>query len=194
MKYKIIYIDPPWRTNFQNRKNLSTTAQSKLYPTMSSKDILELSIGDIADKDCILFLWVINSEIPLGLECIKKWGFSYKTVAFTWVKTTKNTYHFGGGNWTRSNPELCLLATKGNIKRQSKSVRNLTISPLREHSQKPLEIRDRIVKLVGNLPRIEIFARSITEGWDSIGNQIDGKDIKESLCSIINDNKVAGKI
>ena len=171
-KYQIIYADPPWSFNFRKRKGLSETAKSKLYPTMNSEDILNLPIDEISANDCILFLWVMNSEIPLSLRCIENWGFKYKTVAFTWVKTTVNTYHFGGGNWTRSNPEICLLATKGNIKRVSRSVRNLKISQLRQHSQKPDSIRDDIVNLVGDLPRIELFARTQTPGWDVWGNEI----------------------
>jgi len=100
----------------------------------------------------------MNSIMPDSLKVIESWGFRYKTVAFTWAKTTRTgKYFFGGGNWTRSNPELCLLATKGNIKRKSASVRNLIISPLKEHSKKPDEIREMIVKLVGDLPRIELF-------------------------------------
>jgi len=171
-KYQIIYADPPWAFNFQNRKGLSDAAKGKLYPTMKPRDIIALPVSGLADKDCVLFLWAINSEVPLALKCIEAWGFNYKTVAFTWVKTTKNTYHFGGGNWTRSNPELCLLAKKGNIKRQSASTRNLVISNLREHSQKPDEIRDMIIELVGDLPRIELFARQRVDGWDAWGNEI----------------------
>jgi len=169
-KYQIIYADPPWNFNFQKR-DLKT--KDHLYPTMKSKDIVNLNVKELADDDCILFLWVINSEIPLALECIKNWGFEYKTVAFTWVKTTKNTYHFGGGNWTRSNPEICLLAKKGTIKRISASVRNLVIERLREHSRKPDRIRDDIVELVGDLPRIELFAREKTPGWDVWGNEVE---------------------
>lgn len=171
-KYKIIYADPPWSFNFQKRKGLSDKAKSKLYPTMKALDIVDLPVHDIADSDSVLFLGVMNSEIPLALEVIKEWGFVYKTVAFTWVKTRKNTFHFGGGNWTRSNPEICLLATKGKPKRLSASVANLTVSLLKEHSQKPVEIKDKIVTLLGDLPRIELFAREKTEGWDVWGNEV----------------------
>lgn len=171
-KYQIIYADPPWNFNFQKRKGLSNEAKNNLYPTMSDSEIINLPIKELADDNCILFLWIMNSELPLALDVIKSWGFEFKTVAFTWVKTTKNTYHFGGGNWTRSNPELCLLSTKGKIKRLSASVRNLQIKPLREHSRKPDEIRNEIIKLVGDLPRIELFARQKTEGWDVWGNEV----------------------
>jgi N6-adenosine-specific RNA methylase IME4 len=174
-KYNIIYADPPWEYNFQKRKDLSEEAKSKLYPTMKDSDIVELPIKNLTEPNAILFLWIMNSKLPLALDVISSWGFEYKTVAFTWVKTTKNTYHFGGGNWTRSNPELCLLATKGKISRVSASVRNLQIHPLREHSRKPDGIRDDIVSLVGDLPRIELFARQSKPGWDSWGNQINEK-------------------
>ena len=169
-KYNIIYADPPWQFNFAKRK---LKDKSHLYPTMKGQDICDLPIKDLSDDNAILFLWIMNSEIPLALDVIKAWGFKYKTVAFTWVKTTKNTFHFGGGNWTRSNPELCLLATRGQIKRISASIRNLVISPLREHSRKPDEIRNEIVKLVGDLPRVELFARQKTDGWDVWGNEVE---------------------
>ena len=114
-----------------------------------------------------------KARVKEAFEVIKSWGFTYKTVAFTWVKTTvNNKYHFGGGNWTRTNPEQCLLATKGKIKRISASVRNLCASKIREHSKKPDEIRYRITELVGTLPRIELFARQKTEGWDVWGNEV----------------------
>lgn len=172
-KYNIIYADPPWHFNFRNRQGLSAEAKRRLYDTMSPEEICSLPVWKLADDNCVLFLWVMNSELPLALEVVQSWGFTYKTVAFTWVKTTKNTFHFGGGNWTRSNPELCLLATKGHIRRISASVRNLIIAPLREHSRKPDEIREHIVRLVGDLPRIELFARQKVDGWDSWGNEVD---------------------
>lgn len=171
--YSIIYADPPWSFNFSKRKGLSDAAKANLYPTMKADDIKQLNVGALANDNCILFLWVMNSELPLGLECIKSWGFTYKTVAFTWVKTRTNTYHFGGGNWTRSNPEICLLATKGKVKRLSASVPNLIVSPLERHSKKPEIARQRIVQLVGDLPRIELFARESIDGWSIWGNEVE---------------------
>ena len=173
---------------------MSDTAIAKLYPTMVSDDIESLPVGDIAADDAILFLWVMNSELPLALRCIENWGFTYKTIGFVWVKLTKregsDTFHFGGGNWTRSNPELCLLATRGKMKRLSASIRKLVVSPIRDHSQKPDEIRDMIVELVGDLPRIELFARRATDGWDAIGDEMDGRDIRDSLNEIAEDDLI----
>jgi N6-adenosine-specific RNA methylase IME4 len=172
-KYQIIYADPPWSFNFQKRNSLSDEAKGRLYPTTRGQDIVDLPVSEIAADNAVLFLWVMSSELPLALDVIKGWGFTYKTVAFTWVKTTVNgKYCFGGGNWTRSNPELCLLATKGKPKRISASVRELVVSERRQHSRKPDEIRQAIVELVGDLPRIELFAREKTEGWDVWGNEV----------------------
>jgi site-specific DNA-methyltransferase (adenine-specific) len=172
-RYQIIYADPPWAFNFQKRNGLSDSAKARLYQTMDREAILALPVKDIAAPNCALFLWVMSSELPLALDCISAWGFVYKTVAFTWVKTTvSGKYCFGGGNWTRSNPELCLLATKGKPKRVSASVRELVVAQRREHSRKPDEIRNSIVDLCGDLSRIELFAREMVDGWDTWGNEI----------------------
>lgn len=172
-KYQIIYVDPPWGFNFKNRKGLSDAAKGRLYDTMEMKDIKALPVQNIASDSCVLFLWVMNSILPDALDILSCWRFQFKTVAFTWVKTTvTGKYHFGGGNWTRSNPELCLLATKGRPKRISASVRNLIVTPLQEHSKKPNEVRESIVQLCGDLPRIELFSRQYYTGWDVWGDEI----------------------
>lgn len=78
----------------------------------------------------------------------------------------------GLGFWTRSNTEYCLIATKGHIKRKSKKVSQVIMSIRREHSRKPDEVRDKIIELVGDLPRIELFARQKFDGWDCWGNEV----------------------
>ena len=173
-KYNIIYADPPWNFNFQKRKGLSDEAKGRLYPTMRAQDIINLPVSKIVADNAVLFLWIMNYKLPLALEVINVWGFEYKTVAFTWVKTTVNgKYCFGGGNWTRSNPELCLLATKGKPKRISASVRELVVAQRREHSRKPDEIREAIVELCGDLPRCELFCRYPEDGLDVWGNEVE---------------------
>ena len=109
-----------------------------------------------------------------GIETIKSWGFKYKTCGFTWLKTYKKNGNpvCGLGYWTRSNAELCLLATKGKPSRVSKAVKELVIEPRSKHSKKPDRIRDDIIDLCGDLPRIELFARNTTKGWDVWGNEI----------------------
>ncbi len=105
-----------------------------------------------------------------------EWGFEYKTAAFTWAKTTsKDNWHFGCGYWTRANAELCLLGTRGTPKRLSRAVRQLLISPVREHSRKPDETHERIERLVAG-PYLELFARQSRPGWTTWGNEADKFD------------------
>jgi N6-adenosine-specific RNA methylase IME4 len=171
-KYQIIYADPPWSYNdkLDKRRRLK-------YGTEDIEWIADLPVGDIADKDCTLFLWVTMPKLSEVWPVIERWGFTYKTVAFTWVKTIKlgRSLAWGMGRWTRSNAELCLIATKGKPKRAHKGIHSVVISPIREHSRKPDEIRNLIVKLCGDLPRIELFSRESIPGWDSWGNQAQNK-------------------
>ena len=133
-----------------------------------------MPVSNIADDNCVLFLWVTMPKLNECWELIEKWGFNYKTVAFTWVKRNKKslTWFWGMGSWTRANAELCLLSTKGKPKRISASVHSVIDSPIEEHSKKPQEARNRIVKLMGDLPRIELFARQKVDGWDCWGNEV----------------------
>jgi len=172
-KYNIIYADPPY--HFKNwNKDQEKVSRKVPYPTMSDEDIKNIPLKDIAEKDCILFIWVTFPKLLDGLETIKSWGFEYKTMGFNWIKKNKkaDSFFWGLGYWTRSNSELCLIATKGNPKRKSKSVHQIVYEPIREHSRKPDCVRDRIVELCGDLPRIELFARRKVEGWDVWGNEV----------------------
>lgn len=180
-KYNIIYADPPWTFKTYSQKGKEHKSAELHYQCMSIEDIYNLPIENIADKDCVLFLWVIFPLLKEGLETIERWGFTYKTCAFNWVKKNKisDSWFWGLGYWTRSNSEICLLATRGNPKRISKSVHQVSDARIREHSQKPDEIRNKIVDLCGDLPRIELFAREKVDGWDSWGNEIDSDLVLE---------------
>ena len=142
---------------------------------MSVDDICQLPIAEICGKDCILFMWATFPQLKEALQVIKAWGFNYKSVAFVWLKQNKSGigWFYGLGFWTRGNAEICLLATKGLPKRKSAKVHQFIISPLRGHSQKPDEARDKIVELVGDLPRVELFAREKADGWDTWGNEVE---------------------
>ena len=137
-------------------------------------------------------MWATFPMLREALDVIEAWGFSYKTVAFNWVKQNRNGtgIFMGLGNWTRSNSEICLLATKGKPKRISGSVRSVVLSPLQQHSRKPAEIRDRIVELMGDLPRIELFAREATPGWDVWGNEAPTPEVKDAPVDSV---ELAGK-
>ena len=148
--------------------------------------------GGIANEDCVLFMWATFPMLREALDVIEAWGFSYKTVAFNLVKQNRNGtgIFMGLGNWTRSNSEICLLATKGKPKRISGSVRSIVLSPLQQHSRKPAEIRDRIVELMGDLPRIELFAREAAPGWDVWGNEAPTPEAKDAPANSV---ELAGK-
>lgn len=180
-KYEIIYADPPWKYKVYSKKGEGRSAESH-YSTMSTEDIGKLPIEKITTKNCILFMWMTFPTLKEGLQVIDKWGFEYKTVAFVWIKQNKKTpsLFWGMGFWTRANAEICILATKGKPKRISAKVHQVIMSPIEEHSKKPNEARKRIVELVGDLPRIELFARQKFEGWDCWGDEIESDiDINE---------------
>ena len=175
-KYNIIYADPPWQYNdrmkMQGVHGMIRGAES-FYKTMNIKELKSLPVQNIADENCYLFMWVTMPLLQEGLDTIKSWGFTYKTCGFTWVKKTKNNKtHFGMGHYTRGNAELCLIGVKGKINRLDASVSQKIEAEIKKHSQKPYETRDKIVKLYGDLPRIELFARETAEGWDSWGNEV----------------------
>lgn len=171
-KFQIIYADPGWQ--YQDKAAAGKRGAEQKYNVMDINDICELPVNKIAADSCVLFMWVTMPMLPAGIDVIKAWGFKYKTVAFTWVKRNKISmnWHFGMGWWTRANAEICLLATKGKPKRISASVSSLIDSPIESHSKKPDEVRDCIVKLMGDLPRVELFARQTAPGWVSWGNEL----------------------
>lgn len=173
MKYQIIYADPPW--NYNDKALAGKRGASFKYSTLDTNRICALPIQNIAANNCVLFMWATFPMLPDAFMVMKAWGFEYKTVAFVWTKTNKkaDTDFFGMGNWTRANAEVVLLGIKDKPKRISASVRQIVRSPIMRHSEKPNEVRERIVKLMGNLPRIELFAREKKEGWDVWGNEVD---------------------
>jgi N6-adenosine-specific RNA methylase IME4 len=192
MKYQIIYADPPWSYKvWSEDKKQAQGCAKKHYPTMDIKDICNLPIKTIIDKNCKLFLWVTPPCLAEGLQVIHSWGFNYKTIVFAWIKTNKRQIleqqsfipidsidrFYGIGHWTASNIELVLgaLTPNGILNRQDKSISQIILSPRQEHSKKPDSVRDKIVQLCGDLPRIELFARQKTEGWDVWGNEVESE-------------------
>lgn len=173
-KYQIIYADPPWTYPKTGGLKNSRGMAKQFYKTMSPEDIKRLPIANIADNNCTLFLWATYPQLKTALEVIDSWGFEYFGLAFNWIKkTTKDNDFFGMGYWTRANPEPCLLATRGKPRPISHKVRQLVYAPITSHSEKPAIIREKILELCGELPRIELFARHKTEGWHVWGDQVE---------------------
>lgn len=185
-KFRAILADPPWRFKTYSEKGRGRCAD-KHYPCMGLESIKCLDVEALAAKDSVLFLWTTMPFLQKAFEVIRAWGFTYKTVAFVWAKsskTKKNAFVIGTGYWTRANAELCLLATKGHPKRRRKDVPQLIVAPRREHSRKPDEIYPRIKKLVKG-PYLELFARQKwSNEWSVWGNEFNSDvDLEEKEVS-----------
>lgn len=186
--YRAILADPPWhfraRTALEKSNWTSRRAAEKHYPVLGVEDIKALPVRDLAAPDAHLFLWVTGPCLRQGFEVIEAWGFRYSAVAFTWVKlkrsldprqlrvtpTAESDLHVGLGLTTRKNAEFVLLGRRGNAKRLAKDVREIVLSPVREHSRKPDAVAERIERYCAG-PYVELFARSQRPGWDSWGNE-----------------------
>lgn len=179
-KFSLIYADPPWKyQNYGYAETKSGTRAKrgveKEYGTMTLKEICDLPIQDIAAPDCLLAMWWVPPMPQEALDVVKAWGFTLKTMkGFTWHKTTVHgKSFFGMGNWTRCNTEDCLFAVRGKPLRKSASVRQFLEAPRSpKHSEKPEEARKRLEILMGDVPRVELFARTAPEGWSVWGNEV----------------------
>lgn len=174
-KYTVIYADPPW--SYNDKCHAGKRGAEYKYPCMDYAELGKLPVKDIAADNAVLFCWatypILFKHLAAFELLINFWGFNPVTVGFTWVKTTKHGKEFMGmGNWTRANPEPCIICTRGKPKRIDASVRQIITAPVGQHSAKPPEVRDRIVQLMGNVPRIELFAREKVAGWDAWGNEV----------------------
>ena len=169
--YQVIYADPPW----QYRRAAGQGVACHHYPTMSDEEIASMPVQALAATNCALLMWATSPKLPDAIRVVQQWGFVYKTVFFTWIKTDKDGKPLCGlGSYTRSSTEICLLGVKGNVMpwKQSSAVQQTILSPRREHSRKPEEARRRIEEFFGNnISRIELFAREQGfEGWQVWGN------------------------
>ena len=109
---------------------------------MGIDELSALPVADLAAPDSALFLWATFPQLPEALRLIQAWGFTYKSVAFVWLKKNRkaDSWFYGLGFWTRGNAEICA--------------------------------RDKIVALMGDVPRVELFARQSPPGWDVWGNEV----------------------
>ena len=181
-QYSLIVADPPWSYNL--RESDPSHRGRCPYPSMSDEQILSLPIGSIAADDAYLILWVTNNHLPLGFECLKKWGFEYKSI-FTWVKTTKASTeenpnaNMGVGHYGRNCTEHSLIATKGKPGSFTKlgltAVRNIVFAPRTKHSEKPQAFWDDVAYPLAQVlggDAIELFARQRRDGWDAWGAEL----------------------
>lgn len=180
--YRAILVDPPWNFtpwSVSGGPRSERRDATRYYDTMSIDEICALPVGDLAARDCMLFLWATWPMIEDAFRVVRAWGFTYSTCGFLWAKAHARQIEMfrddldgqvGMGFWTRSNSEPCLLAIRGKPKRLNKDVRQAIIEPRREHSRKPDCVRERIERLVAG-PYLELFARSTRPGWDVFGDE-----------------------
>lgn len=169
--FSVIYADPPWRYGNSGTR----AAAAKQYATLKVDDIADLPVREIVAPDAVLFLWVTWPLIEEAAVVARAWGFpDYKTAAFVWVKANRksNSAFFGMGNWTRANTEPCLLFTRGKPKRADAGVAQFVWARILRHSEKPECVRKRIDRLMGNVPRLEMFSRHKAPGWHRWGNEL----------------------
>lgn len=177
-KYGAILADPPWPFATWSHKGQGRSGEAH-YNTMTHADIEAMPVTDIAADDAVLFLWVVQTQIPQAVSLVNAWGFTLKSVAFAWMKgdvlplfPDDIATQMGMGMWTRAEFEQCWLATRGKPERLDASVRQCVIEKRREHSRKPDGIHERIERLVAG-PYLELFARQQRPGWTVWGNETD---------------------
>lgn len=172
-----VLADPPWSfKTWSGKTGTPHRTANDHYVTTATTALSDIPIESVCAPNCALFMWVVDSHIDQALELGRAWGFQLKTRAFTWRKLTKNgTAKIGMGYWTRKQTEMCLLFTRGKVKRKDKGVREIIDAPRREHSRKPDETYSRIERLVDG-PYLELFARQAWPGWSAWGNQINKFD------------------
>lgn len=178
-RYGIIYADPPWSYRSSGTGDKSRGTAAKHYHTMTTEDICNMPIREICGGRAVCFLWATFPNIGEAIRVMEAWGFEYKTAAFVWVKKNPRNgkLFWGMGSYTRANAEVCLLGISPDFKAGEKilshKVHQIVEAPYEGHSKKPDEVRKRIVELLGDVPRIELFARQKADGWDSWGDELE---------------------
>lgn len=203
-KYQLIYADPPWAFSNQNTGgSMKSSAQAK-YTVTGTADLMRMDVNSIAADDCLLIMWYVGAMPEDAIALVKSWGFRIKNMnGFVWNKlTVRNKPFFGMGFWTRAGSESAIFAVKGKPRPASRAVRavaNIDSDSLDavlahlafnaclkvgRHSEKPAEFRDMCVELMGDVPRLEMFARKATKGWDVFGNEV-SRSISIPLKSLV---------
>lgn len=195
--FDVILADPPWKYNDQ--KSNKPALGGITYPVMSLDAICNLPIGELANKDSMLFMWATMPLLNEALHVIDAWGFRYITCAFVWVKINPNAYvvsndkdvtmrggvYSGLGHWVNGNAELVLMGKRGKPKRLDKNVKQIIIAPRGRHSKKPEEVYTRIERLIVADKRLELFARCRRTGWVTLGNELSGNDITTDMQKLL---------
>lgn len=170
--YGVVLADPPWRMADWSGNGDKSKTPGAQYDLMDLDAIMALPVRERARKNAVLIVWAIQAMLPQAFEVMSAWGFTFKT-AGAWAKQSKTgeKWAIGTGHIFRSAAEFFILGTRGSVPVQSKSVRNIIVAPVREHSRKPDEMHENIEKMYPFMPKLELFARERRPGWDVWGNQ-----------------------
>jgi N6-adenosine-specific RNA methylase IME4 len=181
-QYDVVLADPPWSYTGQQAK---WGAAAKFYGTMPDDWIHDLDIGGLLSPRGVLFLWATCPRLDAAMECIGKWGLTFRGVAFCWVKTKKTDPLVPIGaqgvrpSIVKPTTELVLAASRVRSGRPmplaDEGVRQVVLAPKQEHSTKPAEVHERIEALYPTARKIELFARRPRPGWDAWGNEAQGR-------------------
>jgi N6-adenosine-specific RNA methylase IME4 len=176
-KYNVIYADPPWKFGSQKTGGNMNSGAAQKYPVMKTTDIAMMPVEQLCADDCLLVMWYVGAMPEDALAVCKAWGFRLMNMnGFVWNKLTKTGKpFFGMGYATRAGSESALIGVKGKLGNliKDRGVRAVISAPVGRHSEKPDDFRRAIVRMCGNAPRLEMFARIQYDGWDVFGNQVD---------------------
>lgn len=173
-KHTLIYADPPW--TYRDKAKDGERGAGHKYQTMTVLDICRLPVWELAAENCLLAMWWVPTQPLEALRVVEAWGFRLMTMkGFTWNKCYSrqtDKLALGMGHLTRANSEDCLFAVQGKLPaRMDAGIVQSFTAPRLEHSRKPDIVREKLVQLLGDVPRIELFARQSSHGFDVWGNQ-----------------------
>ena len=176
-KYEIVYVDPPW-AHYGEQNKMGAAANH--YSTVPDAELLAFPMRPLLADRAVVFMWATCPRLDFGIDCLRAWGLHYRGVASVWVKTNKDGAPMGAAGvrptLVKPTTELLLAATTNRKGRAfpllTESMRQAVMAPRGRHSEKPAVFRDRIVELLGDRPRIELFARATAPGWDCWGNEV----------------------
>jgi len=169
-RYSGVYMDPPWKYRGLTVSSKTTTMPQDHYPCMSMQELKSLDVPTILLPDALVFMWSTSAFMSEAIDLGRHWGLRYSSMPFVWVKDGRGVC----GPWTMQYCEFVLLFRQGKRPQPKGSTkeRQLLISQRGRHSEKPDEIRDRVARIIGPHPKLEMFARKKTSGWDVWGNEV----------------------
>lgn len=180
----LVLCDPPWRYGRDAASNGWHGSARRHYRAMTQNELCALNVGRHAAKDAVVLMWATSAKLGEAIAIIEAWGFTFKGVFLTWIKTDAAAMKpvMGLGRYTRSSTEFLLFGTKGHVQNAglltgATAASGLLFHPRGQHSAKPAETYNRVAEVFGGPGverRVEMFARASNpppQGWDVWGDQ-----------------------